>query len=98
MRRSTIVVLGFVALVAALYAAAVVRRGFSAADQPSGIERVVARAVRNISIPSHARNEKNPLSASPEILAEAREHFANRCANCHGNNGTGESNIGQNLY
>jgi predicted CXXCH cytochrome family protein len=98
MKRWSIAVLVFVALLAALYAAAVVRRGFSAADQPSAIERVLARAVRNMSIPSGARKEMNPLSASPEILAEAREHFRNRCANCHGDNGNGDSNIGQNLY
>jgi predicted CXXCH cytochrome family protein len=86
------------AIIAVVYAVLVIRRGFSAVDQPSALERVVARAVRNIGIPRRARNEKNSLSATPEILAEAREHFANRCANCHGNKGTGESNIGQNLY
>lgn len=91
-------VLVLAALVALLYVAAVIRRGFSAADHPSGLERVMARAVRNIGIPSHARNEKNPLAAAPEVVAEARENFANRCANCHGHNGNGESNIGKNLY
>jgi predicted CXXCH cytochrome family protein len=98
MRRWIVAVLVFVALVVVVYGVAVIRRGFSAADQPSGLERVMARAVRNIGIPSRARNEKNPLSATPEILAKSREDFANRCANCHGNNGTGTSNIGQNLY
>ena len=86
------------AVAAFIYAVIVIRRGFSAADQPSYAERVMARTVRNISIPSHARNEKNPVSLSPEVLAEARNHFGNLCANCHGNNGTGPSNIGQNLY
>jgi predicted CXXCH cytochrome family protein len=98
MRRWIVAVLLFVALVAVVYGLAVIRRGFSASDQPSGLERVMARAVRNIGIPSRAKNEKNPLSATPEALAEARDNFANRCANCHGNNGTGPSNIGQNLY
>ncbi len=58
----------------------------------------MARAVRNISIPSHARNEKNPLAADPGVLAEAKERFGERCANCHGKDGNGESNIGQDLY
>ena len=98
MKRSILAFLILLALAAGVYVAIVVHRGFSAADKPSGLERVVARAVRNVSIPSRARKEENPLSADPQILAEAREHFANRCANCHGDNGNGESNIGQSLY
>jgi predicted CXXCH cytochrome family protein len=98
MKRWTLGFLILLAIFAIAYGAAVIRRGFSAADQPSALERVMARAVRNIGIPSRARNEINPLSQAPELLAEARENFANHCANCHGNNGTGLSNIGQNLY
>jgi predicted CXXCH cytochrome family protein len=98
MKRWIVAVLVFVALVAVVYGVAVIRRGFSAADQPSGLERVMARAVRNIGIPSRARNEKNPLTADPGVLAEAKERFGERCANCHGNNGNGDSNIGKNLY
>jgi predicted CXXCH cytochrome family protein len=98
MRRWIVAILVFVALLAVVYGVTIIRRGFSAADQPSDLERVMARAVRNIGIPSRTRNEKNPLSATPGILAESREDFANRCANCHGDNGTGPSNIGQNLY
>src|SRR6185437_8698964 len=98
MKRLSIAVLALVALLAVLYGVSIIRRGFSAADQPSGLERVMARAVRNISIPSHARNEKNPLAADPGVLAEAKERFTDRCANCHGKDGNGESNIGQDLY
>jgi predicted CXXCH cytochrome family protein len=98
MKRWKVAVLVLVSLVALLYVAIVIRRGFSAADQPSGLERVIARAVRNIGIPARARNEKNPLSATPEVLVEAGEDFTNHCANCHGHAGNGESTIGQNLY
>ena len=98
MKRWGLAVLVLVALAAILYTIVVIRRGFSAADQPSALERGVARAVRNVSIPRRARNEANPLSATPDVLAEAKERFGERCANCHGNNGNGESNIGKNLY
>jgi predicted CXXCH cytochrome family protein len=98
MKRPILIFLILFALVAVTYAIIIVHRGFSAADQPSYAERVVARAVRNISIPSRARNEQNPLAATTDLLAEARANFANRCANCHGNNGTLSSNIGQSLY
>jgi predicted CXXCH cytochrome family protein len=98
MRRWIVAVLLFVAVIAVVYGVAVIRHGFSAADQPSALERGMARAVRNIGVPSLAKNEKNPLAATADLLAEARENFANHCANCHGNKGTLSSNIGQNLY
>ena len=87
-----------VAILAAAYGTAVIRRGFSAADQPSAVETVVSRAVRNLGIPSGARNEKNPIAPTQEGLQEARELFTNHCAGCHGKDGNAQSEIGQNFY
>ncbi|MGB6599029.1 MAG: cytochrome c3 family protein, partial [Candidatus Acidiferrum sp.] len=98
MKRPILIILILSVLAALIYGAAIIHRGFSAVDQPSYAERVIARTIRHISIPSRARHEQNPLSPTPDVLAEAREQFANRCANCHGNNGILASNIGQNLY
>src|SRR5258708_3827891 len=79
-------------------AAAAVRRGFSARDQPSALETYVARNARSMAVPSKAKSEKNPFAASPELIAEGRAHFADHCAICHANNGNGNTEIGQNLY
>jgi len=87
-----------IAILAALYGASVIRGGFRATDQPSAIERVMARAVRNLGIPRSARNEKNPWTANSGLLEESRENFTNHCAGCHGMDGDGRSGIGQNLY
>ena len=87
-----------IAILAAAYGTAVIRRGFSAADQPSAVETVVSRAVRNLGIPSSARNEKNPFAPTQEGLQEARELFTNHCAGCHGKDGNAQSEIGQNFY
>ncbi len=65
--------------------------GFRATDQPSAIERVMARTVRNLGIPQNARNEKNPWTATPALLEEARENFIDHCAGCHGKDGDGRS-------
>src|SRR3990172_2893865 len=81
-----------------VFAALLIRRGFRASDEPSSVERVLARTVRNLAIPSGARRETNPLKLTPENLQEARENFANHCAICHGEDGSGQSEIGQNLY
>lgn len=76
----------------------VIRRGFSAREQPSALEAYVARAARRLAAPASVQNEKNPFSASPEVLAEARAHFADHCAACHANNGSGQTAMGQNMY
>ncbi len=97
-RKPVLLILLALAIVAGLYGAWVVRRGFSAADQPSSLEMVVSRTVRNLGIPGSARNAKNPWTATSESLQEAKENFTNHCAGCHGKDGNGQSEIGQNLY
>jgi predicted CXXCH cytochrome family protein len=75
-----------------------IRRGFSARDEPTLLERVVARAMRNLAIPRHAAEEPSPWKATPDTLREAREAFVARCAICHGPDGSGETTVGRNLY
>ena len=76
----------------------IVRRGFSARDEPSWAETFVARRIRTLAVPARARNAENPLSPTPEVLAAARGHFADHCATCHANDGSGQTTLGQNLY
>ncbi len=97
-RNAVLLILLAIAILAAAYGTAVIRRGFSAADQPSAVETVVSRTVRNLGIPGSARDEKNPFAPTPEGLQEARELFTNHCAGCHGMDGNAQSEIGQNLY
>jgi predicted CXXCH cytochrome family protein len=98
-RRSAVVlILCVIAILAVAYGFAVIRGGFSAADQPSAIETVLSRTVRNLGIPSSARGENNPFTPIPEGLSEARELFTNHCAGCHGMDGNAQSEIGHNLY
>jgi mono/diheme cytochrome c family protein len=75
-----------------------IRRGFSARDNPSVVETYVAKTARRLSVPASERNAKNPFAPTPEVLSEARAHFADHCAICHGNDGSGKTQIGQNLY
>ena len=80
------------------YGTILIRRGFSTKDPPSALETGVARTVRNLSIPSSAKDAKNPYAATPENWKAGREHFADHCATCHANDGSGNSEIGPNLY
>jgi mono/diheme cytochrome c family protein len=51
-----------------------------------------------MAMPSEAKNQKNAYTATPELMTEARRHFADHCATCHGNDGSGNMSIGRNLY
>ena len=72
--------------------------GFSAREEPTAFEAFFARRLRLLAIPRRARDATNPLAATPEVLEEALAHFADHCASCHGNDGSGNTAIGQNLY
>src|SRR6266850_1286232 len=64
--------------------------GISARDQPTAVEAFVARWLRHLAVPRSARQAQNPIPATPDVLAEARAHFADHCASCHGNDGGGQ--------
>jgi hypothetical protein len=59
-----------------------IRRGFSARDNPSAIEKLVATTARQLAVPSQYRQLRNPLSASSDNLHAGMEHFADHCATC----------------
>jgi len=75
-----------------------IRRGFSARDEPTALEAALATRMRRWSVPAALRNARNPLPASAAVLAEARAHWADHCASCHGNDGKGKTTIGERLY
>ena len=72
--------------------------GFSARAQPSVVERWVARRARSMATPAGAKERNNPLSNSSEVLADARAHWADHCASCHANDGSGENTMGKRMY
>jgi mono/diheme cytochrome c family protein len=72
--------------------------GMSARDTPGALETHLAAALQRWAIPRSARDLTNPMQATPELLVEARRHFADHCASCHGNDGSGATEMGQKLY
>ena len=100
MRRGTFLILFLVIAVGLLVAAAIsiLHDGLSARATPSALETAIARSARKMAAPSTARSAKNPVADSPEVQREARLHFADHCATCHGNDGSGDTMIGRGLY
>src|SRR5690242_8842621 len=100
MRRGTLLILLGIALVviAIAIAASILHDGVSAKATPTRLEAFVARNARHLAIPANARLTQNPVLDSPEGQREARLHFADHCAICHGNDGSGDTPIGSGLY
>lgn len=75
-----------------------IRRGFSAREQPSAVEALAVRMVRRLAVPRRSKSLVDPVYPSAEVFADARAHFADHCAVCHANDGSGNTTIGRNLY
>jgi mono/diheme cytochrome c family protein len=72
--------------------------GFSAKTEPHALEAMMARQIRHLAIPIQQRNAANPVPLNAEVLKEGRAHFADHCAVCHANDGSGQTPIGKNVY
>jgi mono/diheme cytochrome c family protein len=49
-------------------------------------------------MPRSARDGKNPFASSPELLQESARHFADHCASCHSNDGSGATEMGRSFF
>jgi mono/diheme cytochrome c family protein len=72
--------------------------GFSARTPPTAVERVVMQAVHWLSVPRAARAAVNPVAFSADVFAQSRAHFADHCASCHANDGSGNADLGRSLF
>jgi mono/diheme cytochrome c family protein len=100
MKRETLLIIIGVALLAVAFGIviSILHDGLSARATPTRLEALLARNARHLAIPSNARLAQNPVLESPEDLREARLHFADHCAICHADDGSGHSEIGDGLY
>jgi mono/diheme cytochrome c family protein len=93
---------GIVAVVLCLAAATVfvrhAARGFSAREQPTQMEAMLANTARNAAMPAALRDRTSPVAPSAEALQEGMAHYADHCAVCHANNGSGETMMGGGMY
>jgi mono/diheme cytochrome c family protein len=76
----------------------IVSGGLSAHDEPSRVEEVVARAMRRLATPGAMRDRSNPVQPTADVISQAMDHYADHCATCHANDGSGDTEIGRGLY
>ncbi len=72
--------------------------GFSAKARPSKPEAFVAHRLLALSYPAAAKTATNPLPATPDNVSRGHEEYRHDCAVCHGDDGTGKTEIAAGLY
>jgi len=76
----------------------VTRTGLSARATPGPVETLVARQLRALAVPGEYERLKNPVLANPESIRNGMSHFADHCAVCHANNGSGDTEMGNGMF
>ena len=80
-----------VSVLGSAIAYSIVSGGLSAHDEPSRVEEVLARAMRRWATPQAMRDRTNPVQPTPEVINQALGHYADHCATCHANDGSGDT-------
>jgi mono/diheme cytochrome c family protein len=83
---------------AILFALRLRQTGLSTRTPPGPFERLAAKQIRRWLVPIRMRKETNPLAANAETLKQGMDHWADHCATCHANNGSGDTEMGRNFY
>lgn len=96
--RTLVLLIATVLGIGVVTGAYIVTAGVSARPQPPALERLTAHVVRDIAIRARVRGVTNPIPASDAVITEGMEHFADHCAVCHGNDGSGDTEMGRGLY
>ncbi len=96
--RMLIAALALAGVIALASGGWLIRGGIGTKPTPGALETSLARRARTLAIPRSARDIRNPVELTPRVLAEGREHFADHCAICHGNDGSGDTEVGRGLY
>ena len=92
------VVFSIALICAILYVAWMIHRGFSTRTPPGFVETELAGTMSDMAIPSRYKAMRNPVTATPEVLEESMAHWADHCASCHANNGSGDTMYGKTMY
>ena len=72
--------------------------GFSARAKPTALEAMAARTVRQLSLSAAVRDRQNPIPDAEQVRKEGLEHWADHCALCHANDGSGNTEMGRQMY
>ena len=92
---ATVLAVGMLAVAGAI--AALLRGRIGARSEPSPLEASLAFKARRIALRG-SRGKVNPVMPTPDAIGEGLHHFADHCASCHANDGSGRTEMGEHLY
>lgn len=97
--RDAVITILLLAIAAATAAFLIVRDGgLSANTEPGRLERSMAARLVRLAIPAEADRQQNPLGGQTDVWREARDHYLDHCAVCHGRDAKGNTGMGANMY
>jgi mono/diheme cytochrome c family protein len=96
--KGAALLLGVAMALAALVVVYLMNAGLGAREEPGAIETAVARSVRTLVISRRARDLRNPVEPTADVIADGRNHYADHCAVCHANDGGGKTEMGQGMW
>jgi len=71
--------------------------GCAAGKPASQEETSLANAAKDVTIPLEAGKMKNPLPETDEVVSQGQEVFLGSCAQCHGADAHGDTNVGRSM-
>ena len=72
-------------------------QGCTAGTHPSQDETSLANAAKDVAIPLEAGKKANPLPETDEVVSQGQEVFLGSCAQCHGADARGDTNVGRHM-
>jgi mono/diheme cytochrome c family protein len=96
--RAFLLLLAVVVVLVVGAGVALARRGLSTRTPPTAAEAVAASVMRRLATPASLRDAVNPVPRTDAVMTEALEHFADHCATCHANDGSGNTAMGRSFY
>ena len=72
--------------------------GLSARATPGPVETAVARRLRAWAVPAAYQDLANPVLRNEESIRNGMAHFADHCATCHANDGSGNAEMGKGMF
>jgi mono/diheme cytochrome c family protein len=97
--RDALITIVVLAVVIGVLAYVRIRAGGLSADaEPGTFERTLASRLLRLSISPEAERQKNPFADDAGAWRTAVAHYRDHCAMCHGSDGRGRTELGENMY
>ena len=96
--RAFLVLVVVVVVAGGAVAYSIASKGLSTRTTPPAAEEALARTMRSLATPRALRDQPNPVEATPAAIEGALEHWADHCAACHANDGSGNTEMGRSFY